>query len=248
MLIAVSKHLRSCRMFDWESDCEDLWITIEICDKQKSSNYLHICGVYIPPPVQKQLLEHFVINSSRVLDKQSGGDNIILGDFNLSSITWSKSKNCSLTANVSNSLLNNMVIDFMTLLNLSQYNSNLNIKGKILDLILCSITVSQVDTCTYPLSSIDPLHPPIQFSVELNCPNRLEARCNEKFLFNKADYDKIISDLNVIPWLDELSKCLTVDDMVAAFYHHLKIIIAKHVPKSKPRKFNHTPYGFQLHQ
>lgn len=53
VLIAVSKHLKSHRLHLCESDCEDLWVKIEMHDKTGKSKILYICSVYLPPPVQQ---------------------------------------------------------------------------------------------------------------------------------------------------------------------------------------------------
>lgn len=62
VLIAVSRRYKSSRLFGYESDCEDLWVRMEVADKNKKKEQLYICSVYIPPPVQKHMLDHFIHN------------------------------------------------------------------------------------------------------------------------------------------------------------------------------------------
>lgn len=242
VLIAISKHLKSYRLHLNESDCEDLWVKIEMYDKSGNSKNLYICSVYIPPPIQQTLLNHFIINTNRILSNHSG-DTIILGDFNLSSLIWNKTSTLALAAETSNSILNNMFIDFMSLNNLSQYNCNYNNKNRILDLLLSNKSISQLQVAANPLTLTDPLHPPLQFYFKSEFTEVLPVKHKEKFLFYQADYQKIINDLNQISWTNELSACTTVDDMVTKFYHLLKLAIVKYVPKVRPRT-NSRKYPF----
>lgn len=245
VLIAVSKRFKSYRLCAEESDCEDLWVKIEISYSTGKTGHLLVCGVYIPPPVKQHILDHFISNSNRVLDK-CGGDAIVLGDFNLSNLCWNKNSNLTLTAAATNSLLNNMLTDFMSFNNLSQYNACFNNMDRLLDLVLSTIKVSHINVCTDPLSVIDPLHPPIEFCIPLDHHKLLQANCERKFHFYKADYTNILSDLKSIDWPNEFSNCTDVDDMVTHFYRVLKAIIIKHVPMSKPRNNKKYPAWFSM--
>ncbi|CAF4930014.1 unnamed protein product [Pieris macdunnoughi] len=100
---------------------------------------------------------------------------------------------------------------------------------------MSSMVISHVSESKDPLSSVDPLHPPIEFCIDIVHKEKLNSHEEARFRFHKADYEKITSDLNNIPWHSDLSYCASVDDMVAQFYKILRVIISKHVPKSKPR-------------
>lgn len=131
----------------------------------------------------------------------------------------------------------------MSLNNLVQYNSCLNNKNRILDLIMSSTSIIHIAESSDPLSIVDPLHPPIEFCVQIDHEKMLKTHDEARFRFHKADYEKINIDLNKIAWEKELAYCSGVDEMVTRFYKILKIIIAKHVPKSKPRS-NKYPVWF----
>lgn len=235
VLVAVSKRLKSFRLFSYESDCEDLWVKVEVQDTKGKINYLYICGVYMPPPVQKHILEHFFTNASSILENHNG-HTLILGDFNLSGLTWNKKcNNSALSVQTSNSVLNNMLVDFMSLNNLTQFNANVNNKNKILDLVLSTLTITNVSTHPDPISVIDPLHPPLQFDVELQSPEWLSVKPDTKFHFYKADYEAIMRELNNISWTEKLLECTTVDEMVTVFYKIIRSSIEKHVPKFRTR-------------
>lgn len=52
VLIAVSNKIQSRRITQWESEHEDLWLTIEI-PFNDSVRQLTFCAVYLPPPVNR---------------------------------------------------------------------------------------------------------------------------------------------------------------------------------------------------
>lgn len=79
VLIAVSKHLSSRRMPEMESDCEDLWVELEMRENGKTPHKLLLCGVYLPPPIQKNVLDCYIDNANRILE--SNRNVLIMGDF-----------------------------------------------------------------------------------------------------------------------------------------------------------------------
>ncbi|VVC94637.1 unnamed protein product [Leptidea sinapis] len=52
VLIAINKSINSRQFKNYESDCEDLWVGLEIVANRKKEQLL-ICAVYLPPPVLK---------------------------------------------------------------------------------------------------------------------------------------------------------------------------------------------------
>ncbi|CAH4032021.1 unnamed protein product [Pieris brassicae] len=66
------------RVEAWESDTEDLWVTLHININQIIKK-LSICVVYLPPPVKIGTLTHFLDSIDRALNLSD--DVIILGGF-----------------------------------------------------------------------------------------------------------------------------------------------------------------------
>lgn len=64
VLIAVSKQYTSRRLYNFESKCEDLWVEIECQNGIGKTELLHLCAVYLPPPIQRHILEEFILNSN----------------------------------------------------------------------------------------------------------------------------------------------------------------------------------------
>lgn len=242
VLIAVSNHIESCRIQGYESDCEDIWVSLNINSKKGvNSETIYICGVYIPPPVQKHILKHFIDNTNRVLESFDG-TSLVVGDFNLGNMLWSRTSH-TYVGN-SNSALHNMLSDFSSLHDLKQYNFIVNNKNKILDLVLSNKPQIDVCECMDPLISVDVSHPPLTFILETGQrPDLLPDISTNKYCFGKADYVKIQQELKTTPWDDLLGKCGSVNAMVAIFYDQLHILIRKYVPLSKPKNRKY-PFWF----
>ena len=232
VLIAVSKRLSSCRLCNCESKCEDVWVSVDIYIDNKLEK-LFICGVYIPPPVQRHILEHFLDGANRVLEKSVFS--LIMGDFNLGSIEWTGSVGSPLIPSLNkNSMYEHMLLDFIALNNLNQYNCILNDRGRILDLVLSNISVNDLGLCVSPLTNVDTYHPPLEF--QLLCGKGQDILRNNhepRYKFHKANYCNIVQELKEILWCEKLSQCSDVNAMVELFYDILNKIIVKHVPKSK---------------
>ncbi|KAL0859708.1 hypothetical protein ABMA27_010070 [Loxostege sticticalis] len=232
VLLAVSKCLNSCRLTYYESKCEDVWISIDIRVNNKLEK-LSICCVYIPSPVQKHVLEHFLDSANQAMETSKL--TLILGDFNLGNIEWTGSPGLPLLATLpQNSLYATMLTDFITLNNLDQYNHVKNHNSKILDLVLTNIPVSCLRACDSPLSKVDAHHPPLEFQLS-SCTSTLTLSSREepRYKFYKGDYCKIIEELKVISWHDVFKQCTDVDSMVQLLYDKINNIIIKHIPKSK---------------
>ena len=94
VLIAVSKSIRSKRQFSFETDNEDLWVTIDLGTPLKPF-FIAFCAVYLPPPVLRSTLQTFIDNVSNI-NEQNTCHKCIVGDFNLSNINWELVKNLTL--------------------------------------------------------------------------------------------------------------------------------------------------------
>lgn len=120
VLIAVSKHLKSCRISQYESKCEDVWVCLDICVDKKVEK-LFICGLYFPSPIQKHIIEEYFNNINSIPDNSH--KMLILGDFNMGSIQWNGSPGLPLVASINQgSTHENMLSDFIAYHNLNQYN------------------------------------------------------------------------------------------------------------------------------
>lgn len=240
VMIAVSKQISSSRHLGWESNVEDLWVSINV----KSNNTvmkISICAVYLPPPVSFESLSCFLENCSNGIDKS---DNVILlGDFNLGFIGWSReSENGPCSATNYDSKLGLSLIDFMALNNLTQMNDVPNVDGRILDLVLSDLDNLRVAKSLDKLSRIDQKHPPVLISLLKRSPEFLKPALICRYNYFRADYSRIIPYLKSIDWHAELGECQNVNEMTDRFYNLLQLAIDSYVPKTKPKSTNYPSW------
>lgn len=235
VLIAVAKHICSCRILKWESNCEDLWVKLHLGNTR---NEIILCAVYLPPPFQKSILDHFIDNCNKISD-QSGATLCLCGDFNLSSMNWALLDSPSLKIPCSYIPF----LDFLDLNNLKQYNFCLNSKGRTLDLVLTNIQPCRVTRATDELVSIDPLHPPL--TVDLHMENWVPLNYKKntgRLNFYRADYDAINEYLKEVDWETRFSEARNVDQMTTIFYEVVRDAISKFVPLTIPKNKRYPPW------
>lgn len=243
VLIAVSNRFNSIRMHEWESNLEDLWIKIAF-GSNDNRNYLKLCGVYLPPPVQSDIFEGFLENCCSVIHKNSESPTLLVGDFNLRSIDWidNDTNQCLVPSPVSSGSLKNALFDFMSLHNLNQYNSVRNSQNKILDLLISDCEQINVNNCCTPIRAIDKFHPAIEFCLVL--PKSIKNKFShiKKLSYHKGDYEAIISCLNKVDWNTEFLTCVDVNCAVEKFYTIIKEVITNHVPEISYCKGKYPPW------
>lgn len=241
VLIAVARNFTANRQCTWESDCEDLWVTVSVTPKLKVA----ICAVYIPPPVHCHILEHFLDKYNMVSDKKDLHI-ILIGDFNLSSIDWSFVNGTTDSGTPAppamNTKINQTFIDFTHLNNLMQCNNVANVKNKILDLVLVDsleCTVAEAPKC---LSKIDPYHPPLEIQLRYSSQNFLKLHKASRLNFKKADYSSIKEDLGNTNWEDLFSDIDDPDTLVEIFYNVVNQTIERNVPRFFVHTNSHPPW------
>ncbi|KAL0819973.1 hypothetical protein ABMA28_007970 [Loxostege sticticalis] len=238
VLIAVSNRFGSCRMYNWESECEDLWVTVTI-PNTKPLVTLTLCAVYLSPPVQRPALEHFVGNCHSVLEENNSRNVCLIGDFNQGKISWNSS-GMEPTPQLSN--LNQYFVDFTTVSNLNQFNKVLNSKNRLLDLVLTDLATCSVEEAVDILSTVDPLHPPISIVIPTHNEPHLRSNLIQKRNFYRANYTDINEYLSQIDWDDLLSVEADVNKMTDTFYEVIADTIAKFVPMQRPRHNKFPPW------
>ncbi|CAH2109339.1 unnamed protein product [Euphydryas editha] len=231
-------------MRNWQSECEDLWVTVDI----GTSSSIAICVAYLPPPVQKQTLKHFMDNFNSVTEKLNKYHSIVIGDFNMGSIDWTQLQVAAgLTVPSStHSILFKDFLDFTHLNNLEQYNTVCNVNNKILDLVLADQLFCQVTEATVSLSKIDPHHPPLDIVLEYHPDKALKPNKIIRYNYYKANYENINSELGKINWQELFKNIMDPNQMLDIFYERIDRLIKLFVPtttksnSSKPPWFNKT--------
>lgn len=241
VLIAVSKTLQAKRIDHFESDLEDLWVSVTLSGDNVLRAVL-ICAVYLPPPVTLNTLNKSFNSISAVLDSNAC-QSVILGDFNLGFVQWAKDPMGQLIPSNCSSSLGLSLVDFMSMNDLSQYNHVNNVNNRILDLVLSNFNGLSVAHNYDILSKLDVHHPALDIELHLNCPMVLKSKQFATHNFKKADYMQVNSMLSGVDWLSELSLVEDVNFMVNKFYNILRTIIEATVPKSKRQNRNY-PHWF----
>ncbi|CAG4935597.1 unnamed protein product, partial [Parnassius apollo] len=220
VMVAVSKNISSSRKSNWESNAEDLWVSIDV-KTNDTLQKISICAVYLPP-VSSETLSSFLENSTDIIDISDKV--IILGDFNLGFIDWSRKSDSDPCIAINyGSKLGLSLIDFMAVNNLSQMNDVSNVDGRILDLVLSNVDCLNVTKSISMLSKVDQKHPPILISIPKLTSEYLKPIISHRYNYFRADYGNIVPYLKSINWQVELEKCQNVNEMTNIFYHFLNI-------------------------
>ncbi|KAL0832334.1 hypothetical protein ABMA28_001768 [Loxostege sticticalis] len=239
VLIAVSKSLSSKRVNHFESIYEDLWVSVNAKVHGKVVEYL-FCAVYLPPPVKPNVLEIFLENCNVVM-QSSCNRSVILGDFNLGFIDWvMDNQNKKMIPSNYSSTLGYQLIDFLSLNDLSQFNSVKNKKSRILDLALSNSNDLHVTESQCQMSKLDSHHPALEINMNVSTdPLLLKNKTFATHNFKKADYSTVNLKLSQIDWNSELDHMRDVDAMVSKFYDIINKIIVETVPKTNVRNLKY---------
>lgn len=200
-----------------------------------------IYAVYLPPLVSIKTLNKSFGSIKYVLESHLC-ESIILGDFNIGFVHWTKDSVGQLNVSNYSSTLGFSLVDFMSMNNLIQFNHVKNVNDRILDLVLSKFTGVSVKRSLDILSKLDSHHPAstsYYISAALWLLNQQFATHTSK----KADYFQVNAMLGEVDWLSELSSMEDVNLIVNRFYNILQTIIESKVPKTK-RRNNRCPYWF----
>lgn len=224
---------KSTRIRSFESDIpfvEDIWLEFSL-----HSAKLYLCNVYITSMSgRSSLYERFFDKVRQNLAQLNSEDRIIIvGDFNLSEITWSLNSNGQMENSEGISTDSSDLINLINFGNLKQHNAISNFRSEILDLVLSNGSDSDliVTRSDQWLVTEDSYHPTLD--IEFNEPLQL-MESNEsykKFNFRKADYDRICLELESINWNFIDNSNLT--QSVEKFYKIVDNIIEKYTPLVK---------------
>ena len=162
-LIAIKSNISAIRMNQWERELpfENVWLAI---NQKKSNKKLFVNVVYIPPNTKHDSYSlYFDHYSNIVCNAKPDSEFLILGDFNISTISWINiGSHCmALTheGRIATDLLNTLEIS-----GLNQTNHITNSNGRILDLVLSNMDNIQVSN-TDALSKVDPHHPTLSIEI-----------------------------------------------------------------------------------
>ncbi|XP_044586008.1 uncharacterized protein LOC123266045 [Cotesia glomerata] len=199
-----------------------------------ASNFICIIAVYIPPDLHSQIFADFLdcLSSSIIMDADSL---MLIGDFNspLFHAHFSSS---------SYSSKSELLLSFIALHNLNQFNNVLNTHGRTLDLVFSS-TDCLVERVEYPIVKLDQYHPTLAITLQLNIEKRrsVSKKPVGAFNFHKYDKDKLITELGNIDWSPLLDN-IDPDAKCKLFYKMLEKAFNIAIPRVKGTTYCTTLY------
>lgn len=233
VLIATRRDICATSEPFFQSTAEDLWVTLSLRHSiTRKYIKLHLCVLYLCKQnlglsFTDQLL-NFLTNLTDTIFRDPLDKYMIVGDFNMSNISWMLDDNFLSPTNIySNYEI--LLIDDLHTHDLKQYNGVVNSHGRILDLVLCNEPV-YVSECHEPLLPIDSYHPALCIDVNWTEFSILKPVAFIKPLFNKGDYESINIAITSIDWVTELST-RSFEEGVEFFYSTVNNLIYKHIPK-----------------
>lgn len=232
-LFAIKNDISAIRLTAWEEEIlfENIWLKINTHNNSK----IFINTVYIPPWANHQQVKTYLEHLHDIVNvREPYSRFVILGDFNLPSITWFPSSDHFSAITYEG----RTAIQFLNLLNfsnLTQKNGINNINGRILDLVITNIPAhTKRVNGNNIIVKVDVLHPPIQVVFECNDIKFLKSNKSNKLNFFKANYEEINAALHTVDW-NRLFQNVEINEAVNIFYNEINDIIREFVPIITPK-------------
>lgn len=225
VLVAIKKVFNSRKFSSNATFYEDIWIKVRLANETN----LFICVVYFPPSAKFDDYNNFLNFTSCTINNNPNNSYIILGDFNLSSITWGFDKYRYVIPVVYEGRVAEALVDTMLFTGLQQHNLITNNQNKILDLVISNLEKHSVfvDKSTSPLCKIDLYHPALQFQIKISKP-KLQSKCNTAQInFRNLRYDMMAKELVEHNWNNAFN-LLNVDESVDYLYEYLYNLISSY--------------------
>lgn len=246
--IIVDKKYRSRRVGSAEDErCECVCVSVEM----KPSPLL-IYLAYVPPSADNDVYEAHrkIINETAL--KYSNHRLIVVGDWNLSKITWSPDESGSfyLPTNIlnhRNSVYYKTASDFLSKLfevPLYQLSNIENAAANVLDLVFVS-DPEDFRVCRAPISvtevnRIDKYHPPLEITLTGEVPSRIADDFIEIKCYKHTNCDRVIRGIESINFAHELSSM----DVNSAFEYFLSVfrrLVDDNTPVRRIKSTQHKP-------
>ncbi|XP_055523049.1 uncharacterized protein LOC129717219 [Wyeomyia smithii] len=248
VLLAVRSSFKS-RLLKPPEDLtvEHLWVAISML-----TGTLFVCVIYVPPDRVNDctLIENHTLSLEWVVSQMGATDNIvILGDFNLSTISWLHGSNNFRFPDNSRSSIrpaSSVLLDAYSSARLRQVNGTMNANNRLLD--LCFISEELGHSCSL-LQAPAPLvkncrhHPPLLMTFELLPEHHFEAIAETvHYDFYSTDFEGMKNFLADVDWTTSLSG----DDANSAASTMSNILIYaidRFVPKKLTREQPHPSWS-----
>lgn len=239
VLIAINKHISAVPQPLFHSTAEDLWVSISLRDPitrncfKLNLGVVYLCRQNQGHSFSNQLLNFINNLSTLVLNNVNNDKFLIVGDFNLSGISWQLVNNSLLPSN-SNSSDECILVDELRVMGLSQLNNIVNFYGKILDLVLCNDDGVCVSECPAPLAPVDKYHPVLLIDINFASYDYLTPAPYSRYLYDKGDFSSINNEISAIDWVNIFAN-RSLDECVDYFYSTMADLRNKYIPSKSIR-------------
>ncbi|CAH2084309.1 unnamed protein product [Euphydryas editha] len=169
VLIAVRRGLSVTRLLLENSEGYSLTPIIDyvLLSLNNKRGKVIVCGVYIPPSQNVCDYDNFLTSLYNKVNEVNYEHVYVVGDFNLPNLLWDGDTASYFSSlNLTNS--DKSLLNFMSLLNVKQFNSIRNPLGRILDLFLSSDDNCVCELPSSPLVPLDCLHPAFYTMISIN--------------------------------------------------------------------------------
>jgi hypothetical protein len=184
VMLAVSSKYESLQLTNVNKEVEEIWVKI-ITGKRD----LILCCVYLLPKSDLSKFSSHIVSLQNICNNHPDSDIIVLGDFNLPNIEWTRQEDlsglvpCNVTAK-------NEILDCDSYFSLcfSQFNNLRNAYDNVLDLCFANCVSIELSPCV-PLLKLDTSHPTFCISLDT---------CGDNFDYNKGEW---IYDFNHVDYI-----------------------------------------------
>ncbi|CAH2207777.1 jg26218, partial [Pararge aegeria aegeria] len=233
--VAIRKNFSVIRQTSWDSEIEDLWLSI-VCDGGENVNIINLCVCYLPPDLPLRDVKSFYNSCISTITRSDYSQQFLLiGDFNTPAVTWILNSDASgLTPSLSqDNNKTHLLLDMLDTCGLYQFNHVLNSNNRSLDLVISNLKAVHIQE-SYALSHVDKHHPALDIELNLSVTSATGMRHNkpQKYNFYKCNYENVKKDLRNVNWENILCSS-DVDINVQGFYDTLNEIIERHTPLTK---------------
>lgn len=226
-----------------DSTVEHLWVAISTL-----SGTIYICVIYVPPDRvnDHSLIEKHALSLDWIVSQMDARDSIvILGDFNLGTVSWLSDAHGFFFPDNSRSSFRPAslsLLDAYSTARLQQVNGVLNANNRLLDLCFVGEDLGQSCSVTHapaPLVKNCRHHSPLLLTLAIDPEKRFQDHAETVFYnFHKGDFERMNNFLANVDWnatLDSGDANLAASTMCGIIFYAIDQFVPKKL-RCKPAK------------
>ncbi|XP_071950870.1 uncharacterized protein [Antedon mediterranea] len=229
VLFLASNQYKSRRLEHLEKpNIEILWVEIKL---SKTKRVL-VAIIYRPPNSGRDVMLQLAQSVEDASAMYSRHHIVLIGDLNLSEITWTNDGSRTAPANS----LGELFIDcFINGHNLFQCNVNPTCNNNVLDLILCNNSIDLISDISAGQNIFESDHSSISFILKISIQKHFSRDSRQLYCFKAVNNDDLLNAFNVIPF-DLIHMCNDINNSVSLFYDLVDAALRDLVPIVRPKR------------